>query len=86
MSIDRHLLDIVCCPVTRQPLEAVPANLLERINSRIAAGTLTTVDNVAVTESFGEALMTRDGRIAYPVLDGIPVLLEERGVHLGQLD
>jgi uncharacterized protein YbaR (Trm112 family) len=86
VSIDRHLLDIVCCPVTRQPLETVPANLLERINSRIAAGTLTTVDNVAVTEPFLEALMTRDGRIAYPVLDGIPVLLEERGVHLGQID
>jgi uncharacterized protein YbaR (Trm112 family) len=30
--------------------------------------------------------VTRDGRMAYPVRDGIPVLLEEQGILLAQLN
>ena len=86
MSFDRHLLDIVCCPVTRQPLEAIPPELLARINAGIDSGTLKSAGDVALTEPLDEGLMTRDGRIGYPVRDGIPVLLEDYGIPLTQLD
>ena len=86
MSFDRHLLDIICCPATRLPLERVPADILVRINERIAEGKLVTARKEVVGEVLTDALMTRDGRIAYPVRDGIPVLLEEQGMLLGQLD
>jgi uncharacterized protein YbaR (Trm112 family) len=33
-----------------------------------------------------EALVTDDGKILYPVNDGIPVLLEGESVMLSQLD
>lgn len=86
MSVDRNLLDIVCCPVTHQPLELVPEALLARLNERIEKGLLRAADDQQVVERLEQALMTRDGRIAYPVRDGIPVLLEEHGIHVGQLD
>ena len=86
MSFDRHLLDIACCPVTRAPLEPMPAATLARLNARIEAGQCTTVTKKAVTEPLNECVVTRDGRVAYPVRDDLPILLEEHGMHLGQLD
>ena len=86
MSFDRHLLDIVCCPVTRLPLEPVPDATLARMNALIASGTLRQCDDKPVEQALREALMTRDGRIAYPIRDGIPVLLEDQGILLAQLD
>jgi uncharacterized protein YbaR (Trm112 family) len=86
VSFDRNLLDIICCPVTRSPLELMPADLLARINALIVAGELKRVNDELVEQNLEAGLMTRDGRIAYPIRDGIPVLLEEHGILLGQLE
>jgi uncharacterized protein YbaR (Trm112 family) len=86
VSFDRHLLDIVCCPVTRLPLEPVPEATLARMNARITTGQLRQSDDKPVEQPLREALMTRDGRIAYPIRDGIPILLEDHGILLAQLD
>ena len=86
MSFDRHLLDIVCCPVTRLPLEPVPEATLARMNALITTGKLRQSDDKPVEQPLREALMTRDGRIAYPIRDGIPILLEDHGILLAQLD
>ena len=86
MSFDRHLLDIVCCPVTHLPLEPVPEATLVRMNALITTGKLRQSDDKPVEQPLREALMTRDGRIAYPIRDGIPILLEDHGILLAQLD
>lgn len=86
MSLDAALLEIVCCPVTRQPLERVDAATLERLNGLVDAGTLTTRGGASVAERLDEALATRDGKVAYPVRDDIPVLLEDEGIMLSQLE
>ncbi len=39
----------------------------------------------AVTEELGEALITEDHKVIYPVRDGIPILLEEKGIGTTQL-
>ena len=72
--------------MTRSPLELVPAETLARLNVLIEAGSLRTVDGVVVRNPLEAALMTVDRRVAYPVADGIPVLLEEHGFLLSQLD
>ncbi|HEX6993874.1 MAG TPA: Trm112 family protein [Gammaproteobacteria bacterium] len=85
MSFDSALLDIICCPVTRLPLQVMPANRTERANALIEARKLRNRGGHIVTEPAPQWLMTRDGKIAYPVRDGIPVLLEEEGIELSQL-
>ena len=35
-------------------------------------------------EPLGEALITEDSKVVYPVIDDIPILLEERGIGTAQ--
>jgi uncharacterized protein YbaR (Trm112 family) len=86
MSFDTNLLDIVCCPATRQPMVSMSSATLARLNSLVREQKLRDHDDALVTEELKEALMTDDGKIAYPVVNGIPVLLVERGISLSQLD
>jgi uncharacterized protein YbaR (Trm112 family) len=86
LAFDKSLLDILCCPVTHAPLELMPDGALERLNARIAERKIKTCGDEPVHEPWQAALMSRDGRVAYPVRDGIPVLLEDHGVLLAQLN
>jgi len=86
MSFDQRLLDIICCPATHQPLKLAPAPLLARLNARIESGQLRYRDDSAVTEPLDQALVTTDDRLAYPIRDDIPVLLEEQGIVVAQAD
>jgi uncharacterized protein len=55
-AVDPKLLEILVCPVTKQPLEWNP----ER-----------------------QELISRAARLAYPVRDGIPIMLAEEARTLG---
>lgn len=85
MSIDGKLLEILCCPVSKIPLIRLPASRLDKLNRAIKDGNVQTVDGVPVTESLNEALMTEDSKVIYPVIDSIPILLEEKGIGTTQL-
>lgn len=78
------MLDIICCPVTHVPLRIMPESLLEQLNAGIAAGKVRQSDDTLVTEPLEQALMTEDERLAYPIRDDIPMLLEEYGIALAQ--
>ena len=86
MSINAELLDIICCPATRLPLRVMPAEQVQALNGRIEEGTLVGRDGEPLSEPLTEALVTRDGKLAYPVRDGIPVLLEDSGIVLSQIE
>ena len=84
--MDKRLLSILCCPVTHKGLSLARPELLNKINTAISSRKLVNRDGVELTESLAEALITDDGKIMYPVNDGIPVLLESESVGMNQLD
>ena len=78
--MDRKLLDILCCPVTKQPLALLNAGELEALNKAIAAGGLARQDGSLQAEPVREALVTRDHQSIYRIDDGIPVLLADEAI------
>ena len=85
MSIDSKLLEILCDPVSKIPLIRLDRSRLDKLNQAIAAGSVDQVDGTPVQQPLREALITEDGKVIYPVVDDIPVLLSERGIGTTQL-
>jgi len=84
--LDRKLLDIVCCPITRSPLELLSERELHALNELIGAGRIKNREDAIVDAPLAEALVTRSGKLIYPIRDGVPVLLEEQAMPLHQLE
>jgi uncharacterized protein YbaR (Trm112 family) len=83
--MDKRLLDILCCPVSKTPLRPLTRHALDRLNQSIEASQVITVAGVALRERVSEALITTDGKVIYRVEDGIPVMLPEEGIGTLQL-
>ena len=84
--MDKRLLSILCCPVTHKGLGMASAALIRDVNQAIEAGELENRDGHRPAASLDAALVTDDGKLLYPVSDGIPVLLEGESIMLDQLD
>ncbi len=85
MNLPDHLLDILCCPVSHEPLLPLSRDKLKKLTQANPAGGIERVDHEAVSEPLSAALITRNQKVVYPIEDGIPVLLAERGIGTTQL-
>jgi uncharacterized protein YbaR (Trm112 family) len=83
--MDRKLLDILCCPATKQPLALLNEAELEALNAAIAAGGLLRQDGSRQSEAVREGLITRDHQTIYRIDDGIPVLLADESIATAAL-
>ncbi|MFT3806017.1 Trm112 family protein [Arenimonas sp.] len=78
--MDRKLLDILCCPASKQPLALLDRAELQALNQAITQGHVMRLDGSKQDQMLTEGLITRDRRIIYRVDDGIPVLLADEGI------
>ena len=54
--MDRKLLDLLCCPTTRQPLAVLETRGLEALNRAIAAGQIKRADDAPQAEALRAAV------------------------------
>ena len=80
--VDAELLNLLCCPETRQGVRLADAQLLEQLNQKVAAGALHNRAGRVVSEQLAESLLREDGKVLYPVRNGIPVMLVEEAIPL----
>jgi len=83
MPIDDQLLDILCCPETRQPVARAEASILQPLNAEIEAGRLRNRGGDKVEKPIEEGLLREDGRVLYIVDDSIPIMLIGESIELG---
>jgi uncharacterized protein YbaR (Trm112 family) len=86
MTMDKRLLSILCCPVTHKGLSLARPDLLKKVNAAVGAGKVVNREGTLLDATLKEALVTDDGKLLYPVRDGIPVLLEAEAIGLEQLE
>ena len=86
MPIDRKLLEILCCPVTKHPVTPLSPDQLERVNVAIADGQVSTFDGTVVHTGLSEGLITTNGTRIYRVEDDIPIMLERDSIPADQIE
>lgn len=78
--IDRKLVEILRCPVSREAVHVASRDRLRQLNEAIEAGELQHADGRKVEAPLAEALETDDGARVYPVRDGIPIMLADEAI------
>jgi uncharacterized protein YbaR (Trm112 family) len=75
-----ELLALLVCPETRQEVSLAAAPEIDRLNEAIRLGRVRTVAGKEVGEPVEGALIRADRAVAYPIRDGIPVMLVAEGL------
>ena len=83
--IDRRLLDILCCPVTKSPVRYLLPAELDAFNRAIAGGALKNEGGVMLAATAATGLVTRDGRTIYRIEDDIPIMLADEAIATAQI-
>jgi uncharacterized protein YbaR (Trm112 family) len=78
--VDKELLDILCCPETKQDLELVPAGTIAKINDRIGEGTLKNRAGEAIRDAIDAGLLRTDRKFLYPIREDIPIMLIDEAI------
>lgn len=83
--ISQKLLDILVCPQSHQRLHEADAELVADLNGLIERGRLTNSAGARVEQRLEGGLVREDEQLLYPIVDGIPIMLVDEAIALGQL-
>ncbi len=85
MAISQEMIKILCCPVTKQPVELLAQDRLDKLNDLIKQGQVKDKDGSSVDLVAEGALITEDGKTIYRIDDDIPVMLAKAGIDAAQI-
>ena len=86
MPVDRKLLDILRCPVTKQQVFPLTKQELTVINEAIAEGNIMRADGSLIDNPLKEGLVTKNKNRVYRIELDIPVMLEDESILTDQVE
>ena len=84
--VDKVLLDILCCPETKQDLTLLDEKTIQKINKAIKEGTVKNRGGENVKETIDAGLLREDRKYLYPIREDIPIMLIDEGIPFEQFD
>jgi uncharacterized protein YbaR (Trm112 family) len=82
MAINKELLDILCCPETKEPVSLIDQSEAERVNKAISAGKVKRRSGETVSEPIDGGLLREDGKYLYAIQDDIPIMLIDEAIDM----
>ena len=86
MPVSKDLLEILCCPKTKVPVQELGEDKRSALNKLIETGSVKFMDGSIVETPLEEGLITEDGKTVYRVDDSIPIMLIDKGIPVQDLD
>lgn len=83
--VSPELIEILACPDTKQPVKLADSALVEKLNQLVEQGKLMNRAGKPVKDKMNGGLVRQDGKILYPIVDDIPVMLIDEGIPLEQV-
>ncbi len=80
--VDKELLDILCCPETKENVHLVTGELIDDLNQKIEAGEIKNRGGGEVKEKMDSGLMREDKKYLYPIREDIPIMLIDEAIPL----
>ena len=80
--LDPDLLKLLICPESGQSLALADEQIIAALNSKIQLGKIENLGGITLTRPLDGGLIREDRQLLYPILDGIPALLNDEAIKL----
>ena len=80
--IDKELLDILCCPETKEDVFLANDDLINKLNNLISENKLVNRNGDKVSEKINGGLIRNDKKYLYPIREDIPTTPTEEASPL----
>ena len=84
--LDAELLALLVCPETHQDVVLATSEEITELNDAIRRGRVRTIAGKVADQPVEGALIRIDRAVAYPIRDGIPVMLVAEGLGIAQVN
>lgn len=78
--VDKELLDILCCPETKQDLTLIEGSAILKINQQIKEGKLKNRAGEVIKEPIDAGLLREDRKYIYAIREDIPIMLIDEAI------
>jgi len=84
--ISKDLLEILCCPETKETISLAESGLIEKINAQITAGAVKNRAGKPVSEKIDGGFVRKDRKYLYPIREDIPIMLIDEAFPMDQFN